>query len=282
MFTTDLDSIYVSDKLPEPGTPEKIMCNGEQRGGLTYIPTSFRAVAYYGTAPSGTYFYMGVVGPPPATSPPNNLGSPSPPPSPGNPNAPCSAGGGSEPAPTTNCANPINAATGNSFQLERDFLAAPVTGLELARYYNSQDATNSGFGTGWHSTWHRALHQVSSGAVVVTRADGHADTFTLSAGVWSADPEVTSRLTALLNAAKTQVGWHVVTAEDVTETYALDGRLSAITSRAGLATRLTYDANRHLTTVIGPFGHTLKFVDDASGRVSKMTVPDGGIYTYAL
>ena len=31
----------------------------------------------------------------------------------------------------------------------------------------------------------------------------------------------------------------------------------------------------------GPFGHTLTFANDANGRVSQMTVPDGGVYTYA-
>ena len=42
------------------------------------------------------------------------------------------------------------------------FPGAPVTGLALTRYYNSQDAGDSGFGTGWHSTWHRPLELISA------------------------------------------------------------------------------------------------------------------------
>jgi RHS repeat-associated protein len=219
-------------------------------------------------SPTGLRAAAGTCGPP---SPPKNLGGPSPP-APRDPNAPC---------PNTWCGNPINAGTGNKLQVETDFNAAPVTGLDLTRYYNSQDATGSGFGIGWHSTWHRRLDPVSSSVAVVTRPDGHADSFTLKAGVWQADPDVTSRLTALLNAGKKQIGWQVVTADDVTETYALGGRLLAITTRAGLTTTLTYGAGGYLTAVTGPFGDTLRFANDTAGRAVKMVVPDGGTYAYA-
>jgi uncharacterized protein RhaS with RHS repeats len=33
--------------------------------------------------------------------------------------------------------------------------------------------------------------------------------------------------------------------------------------------------------VTGPFGHILTFANDTSGPVIQMTVPDGGVYTYA-
>jgi YD repeat-containing protein len=46
-------------------------------------------------------------------------------------------------------------------------------------------------------------------------------------------------------------------------------------------TSLTYDGSNNLIKVTGPFGHTLTFANDVSGRVSQMTVPDGGVYTYA-
>jgi hypothetical protein len=50
--------------------------------------------------------------------------------------------------PCPNCAvgNPLNAATGNKFQAERDFLGGPATGLAFARYYNSEDTTGLPFG----------------------------------------------------------------------------------------------------------------------------------------
>lgn len=279
VFTTTLKSIYVSDSLPSEGPLAPVYCDGHIV--QYYATTSYEAGLYNGPAPSGTYFYNGVNGPPPSVSPPNNLGGSSPPSLPANPNAGCTPAGGSEPTPDTSCGDPINAATGNKFQVERDFIAAPITGLELTRYYNSQDTTSSGFGTGWRGTWQRVLDPVSSTTVFVTRADGHADTFTLMAGTWQASPDVTSRLTELLNSNKKQSGWQVVTADDTTETYMLDGKLSAITTRAGLTTKLAYDASGHLTTVTGAFGDTLRFANHNNGRVAKMTVPTGEVYAYA-
>jgi RHS repeat-associated protein len=210
-----------------------------------------------------------------ASSPAKNLGGPFPLYA-----ADCSSHA-TDPTPNAFCGNPINAATGNKFQVERDFTGAPVTGLALTRYYNSQDTTSSAFGAGWHSTWHRSLNPVSAGMVIVTRADGREDTFTINAGAWQADPDVTSRLTAVLNASSKQVGWQLVTADDTTETYSLAGLLTAITTRAGLTTSFTYNTSSELTAVTGPFGDALTFVSDSKGRVSQMKVPDGGIFAYA-
>jgi YD repeat-containing protein len=213
-----------------------------------------------------------------------NVGGPSPPPGPSslpsswvNPQITDRC-----PNQTPNChvADPINAATGNKYQVEMDFAGAPVTGVALTRYYNSQDTTSSGFGAVWHSTWHRSLNQFSLTMVTVTRADGRQDTFTLSGGIWQADPDVTSVLTPV-PATGTQTGWQLVTADDTAEIYTLTGQLASVTTRAGLTTTLTYNANSQLTTVTGPFGDRLSFSNDSTGRVTQMTVPDGGTYTYA-
>jgi RHS repeat-associated protein len=187
---------------------------------------------------------------------------------------------GVPPCPNCYVGNPINAAIGNKFQAETDFVAAPITGLALTRYYNSQDTTSSAFGSGWHSTWHRSLNQISATTVTVIRADGREDTFTLTAGVWQADPDVTSVLTPV-PATGTQTGWQVVTSDDTTETYTLAGLLAAVTNRAGLTTVLAYNAGGQLTTVTGPFGDVLSFVNGANGLVGQMTAPDGGVYAYA-
>ena len=191
----------------------------------------------------------------------------------------CGCGGTADPGPNALAGNSINTAVGNVFLSETDFQGAPVTGLALTRHYNSRDTTQSAFGTGWLSTWHRKLDAVSSTQVTVTRADGRQDTFTLQAGAWKADPDVTSRLSAVPSGG-TQTGWQLVTADDTTETYALTGQLNSITSRAGLTTTLGHDTNGNLTTVTGPFGDVLGFTNDASGRVTQMTAPDGGVYSY--
>ena len=176
--------------------------------------------------------------------------------------------------------NPINAATGNKFQVENDFSAAPSTGLRLSRYYNSQDTTASPFGTSWHSTWHRGL-TVNGIVVTVTRADGRVDTYTKnSSGVYASDPDVRDQLDPV-PATGTQTGWQLLKADDSVETYTLAGLLSTITTRAGLVTTLTYDGNNHLTQVTGPFGHVLAFTYNANNNVATMITPVGGVYTYA-
>ena len=177
--------------------------------------------------------------------------------------------------PDPSCGNPINAATGNKFQEETDYVGGPSTLLALKRYYNSESATDTPFGTNWRSIWHRALAQVNSSTVTVIRADGHTDTFTLVSGVWKSEPDVTSQLT------KTASGWQLLTDDDNTEAYNASGQLTSITNRAGLVTQLTYNTANQLSQVTGPFGHTLGFAYDSSGRVNKMTAPDTGIYTYA-
>ncbi len=177
--------------------------------------------------------------------------------------------------------NPINSATGNKYQVETDFTADPHIGLNLIRYYNSQDTGGSSFGSKWHSTWNRGLTS-SSGKVTVTRADGRTDTFTqTSSGAYTADPDVTSVLAATVNGQNQQTGWRLLLPDDTTEFYDTTGKLVSIVTRAGLTTSLAYDANNHLSTVTGPFGHVMSFAYSSAGYVNQMTAPDGGIYVYA-
>lgn len=189
--------------------------------------------------------------------------------------------------PNKNCpfaceGNPVNVGTGNKIQRETDFILGSNTHLELSRYYNSQDSATLPFGTGWHSTWHRyAAYTMSSSIVNVTREDGRVDAFTQDAsGNWRSNSDVTTRLTALLDGSGIQTGWTLVREDDSTETYTLDSHLASITSRAGLVTRLAYDAQNRLATVTGPFGHVLAFAYDANGRIATVTIPDGGVYAY--
>ncbi|MGH6839236.1 MAG: RHS repeat-associated core domain-containing protein, partial [Methylocella sp.] len=182
--------------------------------------------------------------------------------------------------------DPINTGTGNLFETETDFVGAPHTGLELRRYYNSQDPPGAGgpgaFGPNWTSTFQRSINAASGSLTVqAVHADGRADTFTKNgSGIYAGDPDVTDRLSPV-PVTGTQTGWQLVRADDSVETYTLAGLLTSITTRAGLVTRLSNDASNHLIKVTGPFGHTLTFVNDGFGRVTQMTAPDGGVYSYA-
>jgi YD repeat-containing protein len=174
--------------------------------------------------------------------------------------------------------DPINAGTGNLFETQTDFTAAPETQLSFTRYYNSFDTSSAGLGVGWRSTYHRGLSATAT-TITVTRADGRQDIYTKSGSSYVPDPDVTNVLTPV-PATGTQTGWKLKLADDSTESYTLAGLLTSITTRAGLTTTLTYNTANQLTAVTGPFGHKLTFTYDTSDRMSTMTVPDGGRFTY--
>ena len=191
-----------------------------------------------------------------------------------------SADGGCRPnrGPPPYVANPINAATGNKLQTETDVVCGSHTGLSLVRTYNSQDFGISAFGARWRDAWHRGL-KISGNIVTATRADGRQDNFTNTNNVFSADPDVTDVLRAVLSGSAI-TAYQLVTAADVTETYAPTGQLLTLTTRSGLTTTLTYSGNT-LTKVTGPFGHVMSFSYNSGGQVATMTAPNGGVYAYA-
>uniref|UniRef100_UPI00117788EC DUF6531 domain-containing protein n=1 Tax=Crenothrix polyspora TaxID=360316 RepID=UPI00117788EC len=201
------------------------------------------------------------------TAPPKNNGQ--------DPNPDC---------PKTCDGNPIDASTGNKFQTETDFVGAENTGLEMRRFYNSQNSAETAFGTGWRGTWQQSISGLaSSGKVQAIRPDGRVETFTksIATGQWLADPDVTDKLSIIHNGdgANIPLGWSLTTRNDETEQYTLDGRLTTV-YHGGLGTGLKYDSNNRLRTVTKVFSGILTFAYDGNNRVSSITAPDGGVTSY--
>ncbi len=176
------------------------------------------------------------------------------------------------------CGNPVNAATGNKFQPETDYQGAPSTQLSLTRYYNSFNNNQMPFGKGWSSNWHSYITGPTSGVVTVTSGNGKVESFTLSGAAWVPNPNITSELSEII-VSGTQVGWEVLRTDDSIEDYNMLGQLTSVTTRSGLTTTLTY-TSLNLTTVTGPFGQTLTFIYDTSGRIATMTDANSKVYTY--
>lgn len=187
--------------------------------------------------------------------------------------------------PKTCDGNPIDSSTGNKFQTETDFVGAENTGLEMHRFYNSQNSSETAFGTGWRGTWQQSISGLaSSGKVQAIRPDGRVETFTKSTAntwQWLADPDVTNQLILQNDVSGQQPVWRLITSDDKEEKYDLDGRLIRVDdNRLGLATFLAYDSNNRLSTVTKVFGRTLTFAYDGNNRVSSITLPDGGVISY--
>jgi RHS repeat-associated protein len=177
--------------------------------------------------------------------------------------------------------DPINATTGNLFEVETDYVSPPNTRLQMLRYYNSLGLNSGGFGASWQSFYDRTVYSgTGSNFAQYTRADGRVETFSLSNGAWIADTDVSTVLTPVPPSG-TQTGWQIVTSDDTIETYNLAGQFTSLTTRGGLTTTLTYNETGQLATVTGPFGQTLTFAYNASGQRSQMTDAEGGQYTYA-
>lgn len=179
--------------------------------------------------------------------------------------------------------NPINAATGNKFQAETDFIGATNTGLEIRRFYNSQSNVKTSLGFGWRGSWQQTLTiDTANNTVKATRDDGRVESFTKSVtGDWQSDADVVNQLTAVKNAANQQTGWQLLTRDDAVESYTLDGRLSTITTRSGMTTSLSYDSQNRLSKVTGHFGYALSFAYNTSNQLASISLPDGSSYQYA-
>ena len=67
--------------------------------------------------------------------------------------------------------------------------------------------------------------------------------------------------------------------DDATHVFDFNGRLTAVRHRSGQVLTMAYDGS-HLASVTDGFGRTLQFSYNASGLVSTMTAPDGGVYAY--
>jgi len=208
------------------------------------------------------------------------------------------------------CGNPINAGTGNKFQLETDLSPVGTNSVRFVRYYNSEHAAYDGtLGGMWQHTYTRAI--LINGAatdLIYYRNDAKQLAFHSQGGVWTSDADIADRLVELTNSNSLRIGWQlrVAKTEDI-EGYDASGRLISITARNGLRQTLTYtdgtngttsgnggfvlDASGSPTTtplpkgillrVVDNFGRTLTFGYDSLFRIVKVTDPAGGVFLYA-
>jgi RHS repeat-associated protein len=186
--------------------------------------------------------------------------------------------------------NPIHAGTGNKYQVEVDYVAGGSGGLELRRYYNSALTANSGIGAKWRTSYDRRVitlnTKAQAPAVMMRRQTGIGLVFTFWGGAWHASDDVSDSLTQLAS------GWqYYVAATEETETYNASGQLTAIQTRSGLVTTLTYsDASTPaniapraglLIQVSDPFARQINFTWSKQELIASVTDPNSQVYSYA-
>jgi RHS repeat-associated protein len=183
------------------------------------------------------------------------------------------------------CGDPIDASTGNVYEIETDYAGTGPFPLNLTRYYNSQSTLSAGLAAGalganWSHHLGSNLVTVSATSMEMVRADGKAITFTLASGNWTADADINAKLVPVLSGI-TLTGWNYTTEEDHVESYDASGKLVSIANRAGLKQTFAYDASGRLVSVTDPFARTLSFSYDANNRIIGFTDPSARAYAYA-
>lgn len=164
--------------------------------------------------------------------------------------------------------NPCNPATGNKYQAETDF-DSDVIDLGFTRHYNSGAFNvNSPLGYGWSHQLAPSL-EILTGKIFIHQADGRAEWFVLSNGLWQGDADSQLRLT------QDASGYTLTNQLGAVERYNTAGRIVSRTEANGRATTYSYDGSQRLATVTGPFGHSLQLAYDSANRIGSVTYPDG-------
>lgn len=170
--------------------------------------------------------------------------------------------------------DPVLLATGQIFQVERDYGRPGSRGLAFQRFYNSPDGTEAQMGVGWRHTYSRRIEVLPSGDAPaqanVIRASGRVVRFVVANGVWSPDATDRSSLERLAD------GWRYRSDADEIETYDAQGRLQRITSADGYTVTVSRDDAARVATIEDTFGRRLGMSYGADGRLSELRDPAGG------
>ncbi|HXD31420.1 MAG TPA: DUF6531 domain-containing protein [Pyrinomonadaceae bacterium] len=218
----------------------------------------------------------------------------------------------SPPAKSGRNADPVDTATGNYNYLATD-LRIPGRGLdlELARSYNSQDATPGPLGNGWSHTFNIYLTNLTSSSASLHYSDGkvldyinqtgtdnfissyrgYYDTLVRNTnGTWTLKKtdqrnyqfDASGRLTAIQDRNNNQISlmYSGSNLSQVTDTvgrtinFAYSGSLlTAITDPAGRNLQFTYDAGSNLISFRDARGNTNGYTYDANHRL--LSIIDG-------
>ncbi|NIA54679.1 RHS repeat protein [Massilia sp. TW-1] len=245
---------------------------------------------------------------------------------------------------THSCGEPINTATGNMWHIEKDFADRLGGNLFLKRTYNSQifePVRSNLFGNRWTVAYDARLIPVaavanfvsqkcyqrtdnnqmfcessvtsdslaSAPAIEVSRGDGKFYVFNLSGGIYKGDKDTNDELTARKSVDGTIIGFDYKDAQAGTlESFDTNGRLLAISTRAGVVHRLTYTIGTtndsqvgrypadappcrisqdgdiqpagRLACVTDDWGRQDVFKYDLAGRVVEFIDPAGHSYMY--
>lgn len=170
--------------------------------------------------------------------------------------------------------DPVNIATGNTFQQEVDYAGNGGNKLLFYRVYNSSNAAvaSTVSGVGWRHNFERRVLYNSYYAQLI-RADGQSVAFTKSGSSYVPPLGHKGTLSALMNGS-TQIGWRYVYPNlDIEEFDYPAGRLQSVQFKTGAGYALTW-VSGYLTAIADGLGRSVQLTYQG-GVLSRATFPDG-------
>ena len=186
--------------------------------------------------------------------------------------------------------NPCDAATGNKYQVETDYLSADGQ-LRLIRHYNSFSRKGfRRFGPNWTDNYARRLGILEE-SVRAERPSGRTIRFLRNGPDYILFDVGGEKLEAIRDAGGEVLGWRLTDEDaDAFEEYDANGRLLFLRNRAGLTQQLVYSdaltppgnapAPGLLIQVLDAFGRSLSVTYNSDSRVAGVVDPAGQVYSY--
>ncbi|HEV7608942.1 MAG TPA: RHS repeat-associated core domain-containing protein [Steroidobacteraceae bacterium] len=183
--------------------------------------------------------------------------------------------------------NPVSMLSGAKRETEVDYPARTAGGVRFERYYNSNGyfripgvvptpLTSEDF---WNHNYATRLYAIAGNptlSAVVRRPFGAIQYFDGGGADIINRDGAADRLQSISG-----IGWNLTLANKDVESFDLSGRLTSITTRAGVVQTLVYDTGGRLATVTDTFGSQLAFGYDTSNRLASVTLPGTQTIYYA-
>ncbi|MBL4674279.1 MAG: RHS repeat protein [Arenicella sp.] len=165
--------------------------------------------------------------------------------------------------------NPCNIATGNKLRREVDISGQ---GMNLTRFYNSQDLVDTGIGIGWRVPYRKSLN-VYIDSLEVVGSSGRRELWRKVSNVWGGDNDSDVIIT------ETASEFTLTKSNGSQQNYDEQGVLKSEVDTNGSTTNYAYYANGELQSVTNTYGHSLNFVY-ADNRIASIEDQLGNIYRY--
>lgn len=167
--------------------------------------------------------------------------------------------------------NPCDAANGNKYQKESDYISH-INGFSIVRHYNSRNLDDLGLGRGWTA---RFLKRLILGVKVIhaRRGNGSRESFVFDDGAWKEGDNGTLKI------YENQDGYSLVLDNGNVEKYDLSGRLVEEDIR-GYILSYSYGADGYLESIHSPFGHVMEFTFYGDGHVQTVLTAGSESFNY--